>query len=134
MYNIKLAAWSKSGAYTLQFTYCSKINNDILILQFASLQSSRFGGSCHSFYLFCLFHKFIITFYINTFFHIHSPRPLSFSSLLVTLRGKNLPGVPSRDLNSGLRLQQASALPTEPRCTPAVFLSELTPWYSEHSE
>jgi hypothetical protein len=39
MDKIKLAAWSKPGAYTLQFTYFSKINNDILILQFASLQS-----------------------------------------------------------------------------------------------
>ncbi len=34
--------------------------------------------------------------------YIHSPRPLSFSTLHVSLRGKNLPGVPSRDLNSGL--------------------------------
>jgi hypothetical protein len=38
----------------------------------------------------------------NTFFHLHSPRPLSISSLHLCSVGKNLPVVPSRESNSGL--------------------------------
>ena len=51
----------------------------------------RFGGGCHSFYLFCLFHTFIITFiqYIHSF---PFARLLSFSSLLARSEGKTFQG------------------------------------------
>jgi hypothetical protein len=78
-------------------------------------ESFRFGGSCQSFYLFFLLqsHTFIITFGQYTHpspFTILSP----FSSLL-SVSGRNHPGVPSPELGSAV--QQASALPTELCCT-----------------
>jgi hypothetical protein len=73
--------------------------------------------------------------------HIHSPRPLSFFFIAFLLRGKNLPGVPSRDLNSGLPYTAgqrttnwatlhpycATLHPTEPRCT---LLSHAAPYWA----
>ncbi len=53
------------------------------------------------FIYFRLFHTFIITF-IQYSHSYPFAEASSFSSVLVSLRGKNLPGVPSRDLNSGL--------------------------------
>jgi hypothetical protein len=69
---------------------------------------------CHSFFIFILsfsIHAFQITFlqWFDIAILLHSPRPLSISSLHFCSVGNNLPGVPSRDLNS--------ALPTELRCT-----------------
>ncbi len=84
----------------------------------------RFGGCSHSFYLFDLFqsHTFIITFIqYNTFVHLHSPRPLSISSLLVAQRKTSLE-CRSRDLNSGLpyirpaHYQLSYAAPCAPQC------------------
>ncbi len=76
--------WSKHSLHTIHFFF------------------QRFGGKCHSFYFF-LSVSYIHN-HINTAHSLISiRRGLSpFSSLLVSLRGKNLPGVPSRDLNSGL--------------------------------
>ncbi len=49
-------------------------------------------------------HAFRITFiqWYHTFIHLHSPRPLSISSLHLCSVGKNLSVVPSRESNSGL--------------------------------
>ncbi len=70
-----------------------------------------------SYFITCI-HSFIQSHSHNTFMHRHSLRPLSFSSSLVCSVGKHLPVVPSRESNSGLpALQQADALPTEPRLT-----------------
>ncbi len=79
-----------------------------------NLSILRFGGSCHSFYLFCLFHTFIITIIQYIFIHIHSPRPsLLFLHCLFAQREKPLWGAePGFEL--GLAIQQASALPNEP--------------------
>ncbi len=81
---------------------------------FLSTTSSRFGGNCHSFNLFCLFqlHTLIITFIR---IRLHSPRPLSpISSLLVCSVGKAClgPGVPSQDFNPGLLYSRPAALYT----------------------
>jgi hypothetical protein len=87
-------------------------------------ESFRFGGSCHSFYLFFLLqsHTFIITFIQYThpsLFTILSP----FSSLL-SVSGRNHPGVPSPEL--GPAVQQASVLPTELCCTLTELCCTLT--------
>jgi hypothetical protein len=66
----------------------------------AHILLKRFGGSCHSFYLFCLFHTFIIT--VIQYIHSYAFAEAYFLSLPYSLRGKNLPVVPSRHLNSGL--------------------------------
>jgi hypothetical protein len=52
----------------------------------------------------------------NTFIHLHSPGPLSIFFIALLLRWKNLPGVPSRDLNSGLPYIRPAHYPTELRC------------------
>ncbi len=75
----------------------------------------RFGGSCHSFYLFCLFHTFIITFiqYIHSFISIRrgtSP----FLHCLLAQREKPPRGAEPR-FELGPAIQLASALPTQPR-------------------
>jgi len=76
----------------------------------------------------------------NTFIHLHSPRPLSISSLHSCSVEKNLPVVPSRESNSGLpsskptRYQLSHAAPywatphhTEPRRT---MLSHAAPYWA----
>ncbi len=62
----------------------------------------RFGGSCH-------FVLFILSFSVQTFIQfIHPVAGVSLHFLRCSLlSGKNLPGVPSRDLNSGLPYKQA---------------------------
>ncbi len=83
----------------------------------------RFGGSCHSFYLCCLFHLHTGTFKV-TFFHLSPFASLNFLHFL-SLRGKNLPGVPSLDLNSGRSYSRpAHYLPSELRCTQNFWSSK----------
>jgi hypothetical protein len=53
-------------------------------------------------YFITYIHSFIQSHSYNTFIHRHSLRPLSISSSLVCSVGKNLPVVPSRELNSDL--------------------------------
>jgi hypothetical protein len=68
--------------------------------------SERFGRRCHSFYLFCLIqsHTFITTFVL----HSHYIRRDLSPFIALSLSGKNLPGVPSREFNSGLPYSRPS--------------------------
>jgi hypothetical protein len=64
----------------------------------------KFGGSCHSFFIYFVFFSYIHNHMHTVYIHSY---PFAEASLLffiafVSLRGKNFPGVPSRDLNSGL--------------------------------
>jgi hypothetical protein len=78
-----------------------------------------FGGNCHSFYLFCLFHTFIITFIQYIHFHPFAEASLLFFIACFAQREKPPWGAePGFEL--GPAIQQASALPAEPRCTLAV--------------
>jgi hypothetical protein len=81
--------------------------------QVADIQNGGIGkgleaASCYSFYLFCFYHTFIIT-----FTEALSP----FSSLLFFLRGKNLPCGAEPGFHLGPAIQQASAIQTEPHCS-----------------
>ncbi len=77
-------------------------------------------------YMYSESHSYNDTVQYCTFSHLHSPRPLSISSLHLCSVGKNLPVVPSRESNSGLPAQQADALPTEPCRTIIWFFT--SPW------
>jgi hypothetical protein len=74
-------------------------------------------AGCHSFCLFFIF-LYIHTFIQSQFIH---PSPFAEASLhffiACMLSGEDLPVVPSRESKPGPALQQADALPTEPRRT-----------------
>jgi hypothetical protein len=77
-------------------------------------------AGCHSFCLFFIFfvtyiHSFIQSHSYNTFIHHHSLGPLSISSSLESSVGRS--SLWCRAENRTRALQQADALPTEPRRT-----------------
>jgi hypothetical protein len=88
-----------------------------------------FGGSCHSFYLFWLFHTFIITF-IHKYIHSY---PFAETSLLFFIacfaQRETLPWGAEPGFELGPAIQQASALPTEPRCTLVEYSLEIMYYY-----
>ncbi len=73
-------------------------------------------AGCHSYRLFFIFFIFIQSHSYNTFIRHHSPGSLSMSSSLVAQWEKPPCGAELR-IELGPALQQADALPTEPRRT-----------------
>ncbi len=76
---------------------------------------------CHSFCLFFIFYNIHTYIHPITFIHRHSLRPLSISSSFVCSVGEPPCGAEPR-IELGPALQQADALPTEPRRTTTIFL------------
>ncbi len=73
---VKYTAWAVQERY-LKFSQAKRATRfSIMAKSFLSTTSWRFGGNCHSFYLFCLFRLL----YIHNHIHMH-PSPFAEASL-----------------------------------------------------